>query len=65
MVTLEDLGITTFLPDFCKGCKFDALILDSQTLYASDEIYERRHNVSCKYLNLCTQLYERLKKEDK
>ena len=63
MVTLEDLGITTFLPDFCKECKVNGLFLDSETRYASDEIYERNHNVTCRYLGLCTNFYERMKKE--
>lgn len=62
MLTVEDLGITTTLPDFCRGCRLDALDLDSTTLYANDEVWIRNHNITCKCLGVCAELYERIKK---
>lgn len=64
MLTVEELGITTTLPDFCKGCRLDALTLDSQTLYANNEVYVRSKNVTCEYIKVCEELYMRMKKEE-
>lgn len=65
MLTIEDLGLFTDLPDFCKGCQCKFLSLNEGTYYANDDIYVQNKHVTCEYVKICGMLYERLKKEGK
>ena len=65
MVSLEELGLATNLPDFCKGCLVSELSLISDHLYAGNYRYIANTSVICEHIRICEALYERLKKEGK
>lgn len=64
MLTIDDLGLFTDLPDFCKGCQNKFLELNEGAYYANDDIYIQSKHVTCEYVKVCTSLYERLKKQE-
>lgn len=65
MLTIDDLGLFTDLPDFCKGCLVSELTLLSDHLYAGNYRYITNTSVICEHIRICKALYERLKKEGK
>ena len=64
MVTLEDLGLTTNLPDFCKGCTTRFLEMNAGTLYVNDSLgrnqYIQSNEITCENLQVCQNLYGRI-----
>ena len=69
MITLEDLGLTTNLPDFCKGCTTRFLEMNAGTLYVNDGLernqYIQSNEITCENLQVCKNLYGRIKTKNK
>ena len=68
MITIEDLGLTTNLPDFCKGCTTRFLEMNAGTLYVNDGLernqYIQSNEITCDNLQVCQNLYRRLQKQE-
>lgn len=45
--------------DFCSGCKNEKLSMHTESILQSDGSYKHCKYVSCQYIDICTDLFER------